>query len=56
MKFGFNQPIITKEAIGFIPYWFVVIPLTLLSAFLILTKPRKTTPTKIPEPNPVEGA
>ena len=30
-----------------IPYWSIVIPLTLISAFLLLSKPRKSTPTKI---------
>ena len=37
-------------AICFVPYWSVVIPLTLLSAYLLLSKPRKSTPTKITEP------
>ena len=31
-------------------YWFIVIPLTALSAFLLLSSPRKTTQKKITEP------
>lgn len=38
-----------------IRYWTVVIPLTLLSAYLLLSKPRKSTPKKITEPIPSEG-
>jgi len=30
-----------------IPYWLIVIPLTLLSAFFLLSKPRKSTSMKI---------
>ena len=32
-----------------IPYWSVVIPLTLASAFLLLTKPRQSTQKKVTE-------
>ena len=32
-----------------IPYWSVVVPLTILAAFLLLTKPRQPTPNEIPE-------
>ncbi len=32
------------------PYCSIVIPLTLISAYLLLTKSRKATPNKIPEP------
>jgi len=39
-----------------IPYWSVVLPLTALSAFLLLSKPRKSTPKKLTEPIPAEGA
>lgn len=39
-----------------IPYWSLALPLTALSAFLLLTKPRKTTPKKTNEPIPAEGA
>ena len=35
-----------------VPYWFIVIPLTLLSAYLLLSKPRKSTQGKITEPVP----
>ena len=34
----------------FIPYWSIAIPLTLVSIFLILIKPRKSTSNKIAEP------
>jgi hypothetical protein len=34
------------------PYGYVVIPLTLLSAFLLLSKPRKSTQMKLTEPIP----
>ena len=36
-------------------YLSIVIPLTLLSAFLLLFKPRQSTPMKIAEPVPDEG-
>ena len=39
-----------------VPYWSIVVPLTFLSAFLLLTKPRKSSPMKITEPIPAEGA
>ena len=35
-----------------IPYWSVVIPLTLLSAFLLISKSHKSIQKKIVEPNP----
>jgi hypothetical protein len=38
-----------------IPYWLFVIPLTLVSVFLMLSKPRKSTQTKITESIPAEG-
>lgn len=31
-----------------VPYWAITIPLTLFSAFLLLTKPRKTTVRNVP--------
>jgi len=34
------------------PYWSIVIPLTLLSAWLLISKPRKSTPKKIIETVP----
>ena len=39
-----------------IPYWSIVIPLTLFSAYLLLSKPHKPSPEKIPEPTTNEGA
>ncbi len=39
-----------------IPYWMCVLPLTAVSAFLLLTKPRKPTQKKQPEPTSTEGA
>lgn len=38
------------------PYWSITIPLTLLSAFLLLAKPRPSTQKKPTEPTPAEGA
>ena len=47
-----------KEVTGFafdwvfylaVPYWSVVIPLTLISVWLLLSKPRPSTPNKFPE-------
>ena len=38
-----------------IPYWSVVIPLTAISGFLLLSKPRKSTQTKLTEPIQDEG-
>ena len=46
---------IERTSLTVIPYWSVTIPLTLISAFLLLTKPRLSTPKKIVEPIPVEG-
>ena len=39
-----------------VPYQSIVIPLTLLSSYLLLTKPQKSTSKKITEPVPTEGA
>ena len=44
-----------KIQIGIVPYWSIVLPLTLISAFLLLTKPRKSTQKKIAEPTEDEG-
>jgi len=38
------------------PYWSIVIPLTLLSAWLLLSKPRVAKPKAIAEPIPTEVA
>jgi hypothetical protein len=39
-----------------LPYWSITVPLTLLSAYLLLSKPRKSTPKKLFEPIAAEGA
>jgi len=39
-----------------IPYWSIVIPLTLLTAYLLLAKPRPNKPKKTIEPVPAGGA
>ena len=41
-----------EVAIRLVPYWSITIPLTLLSAFLLLSKPRKSTFNKTVEPIP----
>ena len=51
-----DEFIIEEESTWIIPYWFIVIPLTLLSAFLLLSKPCKSTSKKIIELNVNEGA
>ena len=38
------------------PYWSIVIPLTMLTAFLLLSKPRKSTSDKLDEPVPEKVA
>ncbi len=44
------------EWVGFtVPYWSVVIPLTLISLWLLLFKPRQSNSDKITEPIPNEG-
>ena len=52
-----EEPEERKEGDGWanavlIPYWAIVLPLTLLSAFLLLSKPRKSTQKKLKEPVP----
>ena len=37
------------------PYWAITVPLTLISLWLLLSKPRTSTPMKITEPTPAEG-
>ena len=39
-----------------LPYWFITIPLALISAFLLLSRPRQSTPMKINKPTANEGA
>ena len=59
--FGFD---VGKEEAGFafdwvfyrtVPYWSVVVPLTVISAWLLLSKPRPSNQKKIPEPIAKEG-
>ena len=38
-----------------VPHWAITIPLTLISLWLLLIKPKKSTPKKITEPITVEG-
>ena len=45
-----------KNTFRVIPYWSIATPLALISAFLLLTKPRKTTQKKSPESTNAEGA
>ena len=42
--------------IWIMPYYSIAVPLTLLSTFLLLTKRRPSTPKKITEPIPIDGA
>lgn len=39
-----------------VPHWSIILPMTLLSAFLLLTKPRKSAPKKNHEPILTVGA
>jgi len=41
--FGFRRGVDGDDQAWTIPYWSIVIPLTLLSAYLLLTKPRQST-------------
>ena len=38
-----------------VPYWSIVLPLTALAAYFLLSKPRKSNQMKIAEPIPDEG-
>jgi len=57
---SFNEKNITAEefdvAMIDVTYWSIVIPMTLISAFLLLSKPRQSTQMKITEPISTEGA
>jgi hypothetical protein len=44
-----------STTLGCIPYWSIVIPLTLLSSFLLLIKPHKSIQEKTSEPISTEG-
>ena len=46
---------ITNITACIIPYWSIVIPMTAFSAYLFLSKPRKSTQKKIAEPTANEG-
>jgi len=50
-----SEPLEIRTCEWIIPYWSIVIPLTLLSAYLLLSKPRKSIQKKIIEPIAVEG-
>ena len=51
-KYGYH----THETFLELPYWSVVLPLTLISAWLMLSKPYKSIPTKTREPTSNVGA
>ena len=44
-----------RDEIWQIPYWSIVLPLTLISLWLLLSKPRSSTPMKITAPISIEG-
>jgi hypothetical protein len=45
-----------KEAVLLVvSYWFITVPLTLISCWLLLSKPGKSIQKKITEPSPGEG-
>ena len=52
-KMNFGEAIVSWCRI---PYWSIVLPLTALSAFLLLTKPRLSTQERTTESASVEGA
>ena len=54
--FGAGHSINDGEEDYMLPYWSIVVPLTLVSFCLLLSKPGKTTEKKIPEPTASEGA
>ena len=58
MEDGFPRPppVFEHLTAWTVPYWSIVLPLTLLSAFLLLTTPRKSTPKIISEPIPEKVA
>ena len=45
-----------KTFVHYVSYSTIAAPLTVLSAYLLLSKPRKSTPKKIMEPIPKEGS
>jgi hypothetical protein len=44
-----------RKGIAIVPYRFIVIPLTAIAAFLLLSKPRHSTPKKTTEPIAEKG-
>jgi hypothetical protein len=56
LKNGHQETVLWwRSANWTIPNWSITIPLTLLSAYLLLSKPHKATQKKAPEPTPAEG-
>lgn len=57
--FGFDFGVLNddnfRNSFLIIPYWFIVIPLTAISAYLLLSKSRKSTQTKTTQPIQNEG-
>lgn len=53
--FGAGQTANGGEEDYMVPYWSITVPFTLISAFLLLSKRRQSTPKKISEPIPNEG-
>jgi len=51
-----GPPISVRLISAQVPYWSIVIPLTLLSAWLLISKSRVAKPKPITEPVPVEGS
>ncbi len=51
-----DDSIIEEESTWIIPYWSIVIPLTFLSALLLLTKPCKSTSKRIIDLNLIKDA
>jgi hypothetical protein len=47
--------IVCDQTVLMVPYWSIVIPLTLLSPWLLLSKPRQTPPKQTAEPAPTVG-
>ena len=49
---GYITSAMTITSFWFIPYWSLVLPLTLLSAWLLLSKPHSSNPKKTIDPKP----
>jgi hypothetical protein len=45
-----QPPNVSRTTMWVVPYWSIVGPLTLISAYLLLSKPRSSTSKKIDEP------